>query len=240
MGRFNPWAHSRTEPEFSQPEYPEAELSRYAVNTPGDPTQPNPYMANPAGGWAPSLRLSPVGVPDETRLNEGEYVPTHAPADGEEMARRYWEKRNAETDERYSVETVAPKEFEETKDGFGHPVAALGFNRFAPNPRATPPAEPRWTQRLSPHRYSYVRPFQGGTPHRFTGEHFSMADHRRDYDVYGMQPPRRPGGSTRNTYRLPPAPWDAHIQDEAPPQAPVHLENVDVDVPQPSRSWRLT
>jgi hypothetical protein len=232
----NPWAHSRTEREFDDPAYAEAVSSKYAV--PNALDGDSPWMDSPSGGWAPTLRLSPTGIPDITRLNDGEYVDTR-PQDGLAEAREYWGNRNAETNSREAVTITDSTGFGETKGGFGHPEPSQGANRFAPPPRATPPPEPRLTSQLSPHTYRFWRPFQGRVPHRFTGEHFSMADHRRDYPIYGMAPQRRPGGSTRNTYRLPPAPWDAYMQDQAPESAPVHAENVDVNVPYPSRSWRL-
>ena len=236
---FNPWAHSRTEPEFSDPEYATAVTDQYAVDRPGDTNNPSPWMDNPAGGWAPSLRLSPTGTPDTTRLNEGEYVTTHAPASGLSDTRGYWDTRNADHNQRTDVEDVATVGLTESPTQGGMPNPAFGGGRWALPARWTPPAEPRVTNRLNPHQYRFWRPFNGRTPHRFNGMHFSMADHRRDYEIYGMAPQRRPGGSTRNTYRLPPAPWDAYLQDQAPRDLPEHLENVQSDVPYPSRSWRL-
>jgi hypothetical protein len=232
----NPFAHSRTEREFDDPSYAEAVTSRYAV--PNALDGDSPWMDSPSGGWAPGLRLSPTGIPDVTRLNDGEYVDTR-PQDGLAEAREFWGNKGRDVAERESAVVTDSTGFAETKEGFGHPEASKGFMRFALPPRANPPAEDRLTEKLSPHSYRFWRPFQGNTPHRFTGEHFSMADHRRQYDIYGMAPQRRPGGSTRNTYRLPPAPWDAYIQDQAPEAAPVHAENIDVNVPYASRSWRL-
>jgi hypothetical protein len=236
---FNPWAHSRTEPEFSEQEYAEAVSSEYAVDRPGDPDNASPWMDNPAGGWAPSLRLSPTGIPDATRENDGEYVTTHAPQSGGADTRAYWDRHDAEDALRHSVEDVTPFGLTESPYQGGMSNPALGANRYGRHPRETPPSEPRVTNRMNPHQYRFWRPFQGMTPHRFTGEHFSMADHRRDYEIYGMTPQRRPGGSTRNTYRLPPAPWDTYLQDQAPNDPPAHLENVQPEVPYASRSWRL-
>ena len=56
----------------------------------------------------------------------------------------------------------------------------------APDPRWVPPPEPRITNRLSPHTFLFTRPFGQDTDRYFTGEHFSMADHRRTYPILGM------------------------------------------------------
>lgn len=79
------------------------------------------------------------------------------------------------------------------------------------------------TAGMSPNTYTFWRGMGHGgpqdTPNELNGIHFSMADHRREYPVLGMQPQKKPGAGTRNTYRLEPAPWDSNIVDVPPPAA---------------------
>jgi hypothetical protein len=138
-----------------------------------------------------------------------------------------------------------------TEDRQGRSGIALGTpngTRFARNPREVPPTPERVTDRMSPSRYAFWRNMGVGTPKlsgqlRFNGEHFSMADHRRDYPILGTQPARKPGAGTRNTYRLPPVPWDANVVDMPPspasglPQATI--EAAPVTNVYGSRSGRL-
>lgn len=90
---------------------------------------------------------------------------------------------------------------------------------------------------MSPNTYSFVRPFDQTPERQFNGVHFSMADHRRDYEIGGMTPAYKP----RNTYRIEPAPWDKDIVDMPPNVQPDISERiVSVDVPPTTnRSWRL-
>lgn len=53
--------------------------------------------------------------------------------------------------------------------------------------------------------YLFMRPWERPFS---TGEHLSMADHRRKYEIYGMRPQ---GGVGVNTYRLDPKPWDQNL-----------------------------
>lgn len=63
----------------------------------------------------------------------------------------------------------------------------------------------RPTASMGPNTYLFTRPW-----HRpeSTGEHLSMADHRRKYEIYGMAPR---GDVGVNTYRLDPKPWDDNL-----------------------------
>lgn len=101
--------------------------------------------------------------------------------------------------------------------------------------------------KMAPTRYSFTRPFdqlnriygdaQVGTARQMNGQHFSMADNRRTYDILGMEPARR---SRRNTFRLMPAPWDADIVDLPPADSgPINGRVRSVEVPYQSRSYRL-
>lgn len=228
----NAYAVSRNEGEFDAPEYAER-VSGYAV--PGVDSDA-PY--NDEFGWAPSLRLSAEGIPDTHRLGT---LPLYDYRPTDNRPPEEWYRRNAaEEARRESVTDQDANGWEETKHypGFNNPH--LGAERWARNPNRVPPPENRWTQKLSPRSYSFWRPFGTGNPkdsaHRFNGVHFSMADHRRDYEIYGMEPVR----SRRNTYRIEPTPWDTNIVDMPPPDdtpemRPVPSANVDYQ----SRSWRL-
>jgi hypothetical protein len=236
----NPWAHSRTEDEIGTAEGTGL-IHAYAVPAGNsDESLHDGWVDVPGLGYAPSLRISPVGEPDATRLNNGQWVVSH-PVDGEDNTRAYWNQRNADTNARESVVDTDSTGFQETKIVAGYPNPALGADRWVRNPRRIPPPEPRPTTGLSPHTWRFWRPFQGNTPHRFTGIHFSMADHRRNYQVFGQTPARHPGASTRNTYRLPPTPWDENIVDLPPDDSNAYPDRqyVDVSVPLPNRSYRL-
>jgi len=241
----NPWAHSRTENEIDTESTRTVPLNAYAVPAGNsDESTKDGWVDLPGLGYAPTLRISPVSEPDATRLNNGQWTVSHT-VDGQEETREFWHTRDAEKASRESVVDIDTTGFQETKKGFGLPDPELGYNRYARNPRETPPPEPRPTTGMSPHTWRFWRPFgtmqePGNTPHRFNGLHFSMADHRRNYQIYGMTPARHPGAGSRNTYRIPPTPWDTHVVDmpatgNDAPQA----EYEDVIVPNASRSFRL-
>jgi len=104
-------------------------------------------------------------------------------------------------------------------------------------PRPARPDEPRWTNRLSPHDYIFTRPFGQDTERWFTGDHFSMADHRRTYEIMGMAPPLY----RRNTYRTDPVPWDVDRTDIPTPSgsaSPGRIIAYDL-APVSNSSWRL-
>jgi hypothetical protein len=244
----NPWAHSRTENEFDTVEPRTERLNAYAVPGSGsDESLHDGWIDVPGLGYAPTLRISPVGEPDATRLYNGQYITTH-PVDGEERTAEFWDERDAEKKSRESVVDTDSTGFQETKQVEGFPFAKSGADRWQRNPRESPPPEPRPTTGMSPHTYRFWRPFgtldeKGNTPHRFTGLHFSMADHRRNYTILGTTPARHPGASTRNTYRLPPTPWDQNIVDLPPTNIATGYSNeeyTDIAVQSPSRSYRLT
>lgn len=224
----NPYATSRTEQEFQEPEYPVMD-SRYAV--PGI-EEDAPYTDE--FGWSPSLRLSAQEIPDNARLQERalrDFYP-----DGQKTPESFYGQRDADEKSRHSVEDIDANGWDETK-GIGTE------RRWAPNPREIPPPEPRVTSRLFPRSYSFLRPFghglgKGSTPNNFTGVHFSMADHRRNYEVGGMAP----ASSRRNTYRIEPTPWDTDIVDMPPNVAPMlpQARIQSVEVASGSRNWRLS
>lgn len=196
----NPWAHSRTEPEAGVPDVAVQQTNAYAVP---------PLSAGDAYidefGWAPSLatRTSTVEVPSAQRLMtvpRRDYRPD--PAQPPEV---FWDRINADVGQRESV-------VKGTATGWTIPSGlSTGDRRWADNPRLTPPPEPRPTNRLGQNTWTQTRPFDRGAK-RFNGMHFSMADHRRKYDILGM----RPAVSRRNTYRIEPAPWDIDVVDMPP------------------------
>lgn len=70
----------------------------------------------------------------------------------------------------------------------------------------------RPTASMSPNTYLFMRPWERPES---TGQHLSMADHRRRYQIYGMAPR---GGVGVNTYRLDPKPWDSNLHYNPVPE----------------------
>jgi hypothetical protein len=185
-------------------------------------------------GWGPKTRISVETTPDAMREMEFP-VRGDGPYDGT-APKKYWGPRDADEAQRESVTNT-------DANGWTTPSYAKRVNRN--NPRETPPAETRWTERLGPSNWSFTRPFdQGakGTGARFlNGVHFSMADHRRDYPILGMRPMRQ----SRNTYRVDPAPWDADMYD-VPPESTIGVSTQaryqaveSMEIPGSTRSYRL-
>jgi hypothetical protein len=248
--RSNPYATTRTAVESGLPdnEPPEQQYNAYAA--PGL-TEENGYADSPVTAWGPTLRTSPTGIPDGSRVGT-EIRRDYRPDPEQPADQGFYRTRDADNLVRYTEsEDVDPNGWTENKFGAGGPDPANNvYVRWAPNPRATPPPEPRITSDLSPRSYSYTRPFDQlnraygdqvvGTSRRFLGLHFSMADHRRNYEILGMAPQRMPGQGTRNTYRLDPVPWDSNIVDRSEPAPPVSRVLTQREVPAPvSRSYRL-
>lgn len=211
----------------------------------------NPYAVAPGTGasdetapsFAPDFRYAAPSLEDNPLPAENGFAPTHENGQVTDPARigrvpsrsfragdieNFFEIRNRDIASRHSVEFIDADGFEIVK----------GELRRAPDPRWTPSPESRPTQRMSPHRYVFTRPFDQHSARRFNGSHFSMADHRRTYDIYGMQP----ATTRRNTaYRMP-APWDTDIVDEPsdlePDVLPGRVEVINLPPPN-NRAWRL-
>lgn len=180
------------------------------------------YVTYPGLGWATKLARRISGTPDPQREMEMP-TPTAGPYDGRNPGTYYFPK-DAETAKRESVTNTMGVGWVEEKSQY-----VMG-----PDPRWNPPAESRLTSDMSPANYRFTRPFdqleKGNGARQFNGMHFSLADHRRDYDVGGMTAAQ----NYRNTYRASPAPWDADMYDEAEPQ---NLQDAVVNyVPAPSAS----
>ncbi len=196
-GSYGSVQHARNgDPAFGDPLAP-GEVDRWGSHS---------YSTSPIGAWAPRLRMFPGGTPDPGRtLNEPLYDYRPDPLD--QPPGHWWTGRGPGHD------GLARTRNNEFIDADGLPLRRdpgyAGDKRAAPDHRRTPPPETRKTQEMSPHRYVYTRAFDQRVKHHLTGEHFSLADHRRTYPVFGMVPVV----SRRNTYRADPAPWDTGIVD---------------------------
>jgi len=188
-----------------------------------------PY--NDEFGWGPSPRISVENTPDAMRL--GSFPTRTVRPNANDAPGVFYRPIDAEEKHRHSVEDQDANGWDEKKSRY----------QIGPDPRWNPPAETRVTERMSPRSYSFVRPFDQGTKgngaRQLNGMHFSMADHRREYDILGM----RAWGAHRNTYRVDPAPWDADMYDVPPEQSfgTVMQGRIQaVDVPDSGgRSFRL-
>ncbi|HET7414762.1 MAG TPA: hypothetical protein VFI97_03600 [Arthrobacter sp.] len=213
----NPWAAPQNALPNDVPVSPVQDVSSYAVPSPG-----SPYLTSPAGEWAPSLFRKVGATPDPARLGEvpliQDYpVPNRPPEE-------WYEPQTRDITNRHSVEQI-------DADGWREEPGTDGSYRFAANPRSRPPMPSRVTAFMSPASYAFWRHMSTGQPkdsqRNLNGVHFSMADHRRDYPILGMQPQRKPGAGTRNTYRLAPVPWDANLVDVPDPtSAGIPVEQV--------------
>lgn len=182
-------------------------------------------------GWGPKPHISVSSTPDAMRLGTVE-TRTMRPEDNE-SPQAYYGPLDADDKRRHSVEDQDADGWREQKSRY----------QMGPDPRWNPPSETRWTEQLSPNNYSFTRPFdqgrKGNGARELNGTHFSMADHRREYDILGMQP----WGMHRNTYRISPAPWDADLYDVPPPDTVgtyVQGRIQAVDVPDSgNRAYRL-
>lgn len=217
----NPYA-AREEITDGPPSY---SLPAGGVYAAPNPDAENGNMDSPIGAYSDTLRAQPGSTPDPQRTGlmrrwDMRPDPTVAPE-------LHYQVLDADDRARHSVEFQDADGFEEFKGGSGKPAAR--------NPRETPSAEPRPTSRLAPRSYIFTRVMAGG-PMRLNGEHFSMADHRREYPILGTQPVRE----WRNTYRVVPAPADMDMVDVAPnnPRDAPSARIVSVEVPMRS-GWRL-
>jgi len=238
MAVGNPYASSRTERETaSTPDVAVQQTNAYAVP---------PLSAGDAFidqfGWAPKLaaRGSAVETPSAQRLQTIPLYQDNEPAD--RPPNRYWAQRTADTQHREEVT-------DQNAVGWQiNPGIGTGDRRWQDNPRRNPPAPDRVTGTLGQNTWTFLRPFDQlnrtydgdpptGSARHLNGRHFSMADHRRSYDILGMAPAR----SRRNTYRIEPTPWDIDVVD-MPGDNATQIPSAriqSVELPAPSRAWRL-
>lgn len=189
-----------------------------------------PY--NDEFGWGPKTRISVESTPDAMR--EFQAPVRDLRPNATESPVRHYAPIDADDKQRHSVEDQDADGWPELKNRY----------KIGPDPRWNPPAETRVTEQLSPRRYSFTRPFdqatKGAGARKLNGLHFSMADHRREYDILGM----RPWSQHRNTYRVDPAPWDADMYDVPPEQtigvtSQGRVQAVDIPGDYGNRSYRL-
>lgn len=187
-------------------------------------------------GSAASYRIRAQETPSAQRLQTIPLYDSRDPGLNEGI----WPLKDADEAKRESVTETRATNFD--KDIHISP----GDLRWVDNPRRFTSPDPRPTTGDSPSNYKFTRPFDQfnrthgddpptGSARSLTGFHFSMADHRREYDILGMAPQR----TGRNTYRLEPTPWDEHVTDLPPSYSQVEGRIQSVDVPGANRSYRL-
>lgn len=142
-------------------------------------------------GFSPSLGEASEGhSPDEIRIGKRE------PLFGGPTAHNIHLRRGMDNLERRSDEIQTSTGWKVHQE---KPVPGV-------NPLHTQdPLPTRPTATMGQNTYLFMRPWERPES---TGEHLSMADHRRKYEIYGMRPQ---GGVGVNTYRLDPKPWDANL-----------------------------
>lgn len=184
----------------------------YAVPEPPDSSDPE-YTTS----YSPELQRG--GSPDGTKLPDDIRVGTREEPENDPNDRQYNRRRWSNKLRRHSVE--------ETTTGWNVQQETAGPP--AQNPMWSQPRLPiRPTANNSPLNYQFQRPWYVprnvaeidpalATEQRM---HFSLADHRRTYDIMGMQPR---GGVGVNTYRATPQPWDEDLF--IPPSAPNVSDN---------------
>lgn len=136
-------------------------------------------------------------------------------------------------------------EDQQPNDFYENQGVAANDLRWADNPRRFVPPNPRPRTSQSPSDWRFYRPFDQlnrpypdmitGTARRLNGHHLSMADHRRDYEILGVNPQR----TMRNTYRLDPSPWDEDMVDMPSQYTPPQFMPQSFDGPARPPSYRL-
>lgn len=150
--------------------------------------------------WAPRIGGTFAAGTDAHRL--GTYPRHDMRPDAKHSRDQHYRPLDADEALRHSVEDIDTDGFTERK----------GFHGLAPDARRTPVGESRPMQAQSPTTWSFTRPFDRRFARQFNGMHFSMADHRRNYEIHGQAPVR----TARNTYRIMPEPWDRNVVDLPP------------------------
>lgn len=185
-------------------------------------SDPAPYT-DAGDAWAPRLDSELFGAGTDAHRLRTQPTRDFRPNPHASPETGFYPQRDADTRTRHSVETVDADGWTERQGGSG--------KRAAPHPESNRPADTRPTMSMAPRSYSFLRPFDKHAARSLTGQHFSMADHRREYDILGMEPPR----TARNTYRIDPAPWDANMMDVPASTVPANHSVRAVEVP-PARN----
>lgn len=228
----NPYTARETKTDPERADVPVMEAPEYAVPQHGAYSVPpmeagSPY--NDTFGWGPRIHTSTVETPSAQRL--GVFPRMDYRPDPVRPPDEFWDRIDKDDAQRHSVE-------DQDADGW---TEQKGINptdkRWADNPRRTPPPESRLTQQMAPRTYTFLRPFDQHSARQFNGLHFSMADHRRNYEILGMAPTRH----ARNTYRIEPTPWDTDIVDLPPNREPdvPQARYSSVELPYGPRNYRL-
>lgn len=214
------------------------ENASYAVGASGwdkDTTSGGDAPYNDNFGWSVTHRLGVDERASVDAMRIGQYPVRSQIPDSASNPDPYWARLDADEKQRESDVYLDADGIEENK----------GRLLRAPDPRWNPPAPSRRTDSLSPSTWRFFRPFDQlnrayvdttvGSARRFNGSHFSMADHRRTYDVTGFAPVR----GHRNTYRYDPAPWDSNVVDLPPIVDNPSARFRDTNIPGNPRSNRL-
>lgn len=150
-------------------------------------------------GFAPTLHpegaADPPGVPDPIRVGKEEPA-LHSPDP------KWHVRRGRDENERRSVETTYAAGWRVRSE-----YDPVPFD-LARIPEARDVQHSRPTQEMGQNTYLFVRGDFPPMPPFRTGEHFSLADHRRITEIMGQRPKDRKG---MNTYRVEPQPWDASL-----------------------------
>lgn len=169
------------------PDYSEQFDPAYAV-----PDQLGPYD-RPGDPWAPTLDEKIGGTPDPMRLQD---APIRSYRIDPQHPTAMYDQFEAVRDQ---GEAAADYNIRHDYTIDVDPSAALGANRWAQRPGATPPAPDRVTAQLSQSTYRFSRNMTGNTPYRLTGERSSMATlANNNREMFGMQP----ASVRRTTQRL--------------------------------------
>jgi hypothetical protein len=179
---------------------------------------PVPWIGNP---WSPQ-----IGTDGEINTFDQQYADMSHGGQSDDYYRLHGQARADNLRNTRTQETI-------TTDFPNLPVPHV---HLPPVVARSVPIE-RWTAYGHKELGSYTRPFDQTIRHRLTGDHFSMADHRRNYPIFQMAPVNQ----RRNTFRLEPAQWDANIVDVVdtnPPETSGYSSSPQQNAPN-NRSYRL-
>jgi hypothetical protein len=185
------------------------------------------WNRSPIAAYSTPLRDGLGSTPDQMRLKEiNQYNDQPTPGRPEV---EFYQGKDTDHIRRYSIEYVHADGWEEKKSRY----------KRGDDPRWDPVPESRPTQKMAPVSWIYTRPFDQDIKRTLNGTHFSMADHRRNYPVYGMAPVV----NRRNTYRVDPTPWDTSQVDMPPNPSVINglIRNIEVPLTTAvtNRSWRV-
>lgn len=203
----NPYASPSSREDGSAPdptnEFIWAGYGRYAVRDVPESTDPD-YTT----GFSPTLATT--GSPDGTQLPDDIRIGKREPPVNDPNNRSYTQRRYSDFYRRIADE--------ETKAGVGWKTHQAKPGIPVEPLRTQDPMPIRPTADMSPRPYEHRRPEHH--PRNIkdaVGEdavaHFSLADHRRTFEIMGMKPQ---GGIGANTFRPSPVPWDQDLY--VPPQ----------------------